>query len=141
MHRFSHKELGREQKIGIVIDDDKHHIEMKIASNNLKNTRYVRDNRQGLTCHAAASTCNNFVLGTQYERLNDTTFSATLILFNDVFSTSGSTADLNHVHVSMDRGYWACKILTFFLSSGAVIWGTVKRVPWFPFTYGQNQIK
>ena len=66
----------------------------------------MRDTRQGLTCHAAALTSHNFVLGTQHERSNDTTSSATLKLVNDMFSPSRATADLNRFRVNIDRGCW-----------------------------------
>ena len=41
----------------------------------------------------------------------------------------------------MNRGYWIYKVLSFILGSGAVIWGTIKRTPWFPFVYGQKKKK
>lgn len=108
-------------KISMVIDDDKHHANVKIASDNLKNARHVRDNRQGLTCHAAASTSNNFVIGTEYERSNDTACSAALRLINNIFSPSGADVNLNHVQFNMDRGYWVFRIIAYLLGAGVVI--------------------
>ena len=70
------KDWDINQKMSIVIDDDKHHFNINVGTDNLKSARHVRDNRQGLTCHAAASASNNFTLGTQHEKSNDATFTA-----------------------------------------------------------------
>ena len=107
-------------KLSIVIDNNKHHINMKLASDNLKNTRHVRDNRQGLICHAAASTSNNFIIGTEYECSNDTACSATIRLVINIFSPSRACANSNHTHVSINRGYWIFKIIIYLLEAGAV---------------------
>ena len=72
-------------KLSAVIDDNKQHVDMKKASDNLETTRHVRDNYQGLACHKAASVSNNFVIGTQCERLNDTSSTTCLRLVNNIF--------------------------------------------------------
>ena len=106
-----------------VIDDDKHHFDMKTGSNKIKKSRLARDNSQGIELHIAETTSINFVLGTEFERANDATYSSTLIFIRNIFSPSGATAMLNHAQVHMDRGHCAHTALFFLLGSRTFICG------------------
>ena len=99
----------------------------------------MRNNLNGLTYHEADSTSNKFMLGTQHERSNDATTSATLILTNYLFCQSRAVVNLNHAHVNIDLCYWIYKVLSFILGSGVVSWSTVKRTPWVPLAYEKTE--
>ena len=43
------------------------------------------------------------------------------------------------VEIIADRGYWGRDMLRYLLSKGADILGTVKRLNWFPFTWGKKE--
>ena len=51
----------------------------------LQKTRLSRRNRQGMAHYTATTTSINCVLGAEYERANDETFSAALRLIKNVF--------------------------------------------------------
>ena len=47
--------------------------------------------------------------------------------------------NLSNVTLASDRGYWSVALLFgFLLRAGANVIGTVKRSPWFPYTYDRK---
>ena len=98
----------------------------------------MRDNRQGLACHKAAATSNNFVIATKCERSNDSSCNVALRLINSIFSPSRANVNLNHAQFKTDRGHWVIKLLNHLLGAGTVICGIVKRTVWFAFACNQK---
>ena len=53
------------------------------------------------------------------------------------FSRPGTDMSVPYLVLHLDRGYWCWDLIMFLLSSCCQIWGTIKRMPWFPFTCDQ----
>ena len=51
--------------LSALTDDDKHHMDIQVAAEKLKKSRFVRENRQGMKCHAGATTSIDFFLETE----------------------------------------------------------------------------
>ena len=58
-----------EQKMSIIINDDKHYLNYKIATNNIRLTSHIRDNRIGLINYTVALTRTNIIVRTEYEKV------------------------------------------------------------------------
>ena len=91
--------------MNVEIDDDKVHLNHRIATDNARRVRHVRDNRVGIVCHTLACTCTSVLVAFEYEIENDTTTKALMRLIKKTHSPSGAELSINHVRHSMDRGY------------------------------------
>ena len=56
-----------------VIDDDKHHINYKVSTNNLRLECHIRDNRLGRMNHDVALTGANLIFWNECEKPSDAT--------------------------------------------------------------------
>ena len=55
------------------------------------------------------------------------------------YKDEGSAPNLSDkVELIADRGYWGRDMLRYLLSKGADLLGTVKRLNWYPFTWGKK---
>ena len=59
--------------MSVVIDDDKHHLNYKILTDNLRFTRHIRDNMLGMVNHTVALTGTNDILWNEHEKHSDST--------------------------------------------------------------------
>ena len=72
-----------------------------------------------------------------YKKPDDSVLSVTKQLVKKTFSAPGTDMSVPDLVLHLDRGYWCWDLIIFLLSSCCQIWGTIKRMPWFPFTYDQ----
>ena len=134
----------RTGKISIALDDDKIWLNLKSAPMqdlfNLKFSRHVKPNRNGLTCHTAVTSSILFPMGACFERAKDTTLGCFTRLLNSMFGQGGEQANLRNVHIHSDRGYMLpAVVFEFLLNAGAELVGTIKRMSYcWPFTYKQK---
>ena len=68
--------------LSTVADDDKHHVGMIVASNDLKKAHIARNSLNSMECHTVALNSINFSLSVEYERANDTTSIVALRLID-----------------------------------------------------------
>ena len=55
------------------------------------------------------------------------------------YEDEGSAPNLSDkVEIVADRGYWGRDVLRYLLSKGADLLATVKRLNWYPFTWGKK---
>ena len=73
---LKHWNVNRD-KLHVCIDDDKFHLSILQGTDNLKLSRHVRDNRNGLTNHVLAASGLGLKLATEYEKFDDNAVSTT----------------------------------------------------------------
>ena len=117
-YNFLVKNWDTNGKLSLIIDVDNHHAHMKVVHDNLKNTRDVRENREGLAYY---STSNNFIISTDHRHSNNAHFATIVHLINIIFSLSIVEINLKNHQTSMGRGYWARKLLSYLLGVDATI--------------------
>ena len=127
----------------VALDDDKRHHDNNSSqeSGGLKQTVHAECRRKGFVAHSAVLATCRIMVGFTWERVGDTSTSCyKRIVHNQFGGSSGSNLPpaLGGIIFASDRGYWCVELLfQYLLLSGADIHGTVKRCPWFPFTYSQ----
>ena len=127
----------------VALDDDKMHFNVTKQTNcmGLKQQRHIKDNRMGFTAHTSALAAMDVPIRVDMERERDTSHICYVRQMKKLFggNCGDGIPNLGNVTVASDRGYWSVPLtFGFLLRAGANIIGTVKRSPWFPFTYDRN---
>jgi hypothetical protein len=76
-----------------VFDDDKMHFQATKATAFLKISQHVRDNRRGPVCHHCVLTATGLMVGSRFERLEDTAESCTRQLVKQQLAASQGGGD------------------------------------------------
>lgn len=139
--------------IRMTCDDDKHHFNFGVKQKDvpldensyLKRERHVKDNAPGMVADVCVYTGSGFPVHIHYRRKGETEFDsvkdAFKYLFNFGSDNPNSQPNLSgKVELAADRGYWRIPLLSWVLTLGAGILGTVMRQPsWFPFDWGRKK--
>ena len=123
--------------VHIEVDDDKVHLNHKIATDNVRRVRHAIDNRVGIVCHALAFTSTEVLVAFEFETQNGTKSSAVIRLIKNDHAPSSAELSLNHVRHAMDRGYWSFKVTNKSTEAGSQVCGTAKICPWLPHAHGK----
>jgi hypothetical protein len=132
-----------QKKMIIALDDDKRHYDNNSAqeTDGLKQTVHAECRRKGFVAHSAALPTCGIIVAVTWERVGDTSTSCYKRIIQSQFGNGHGSSlppDLSGLLFASDRGYWSTELLfEYLLKSNADIHGTVKRCPWFPFTYQQ----
>ena len=132
-----------ESKLRLVIDDDKVHCEstMKRYWSTIQKMKHVVCNRWGLTVHTLASSVTGLIYGVRTQRVEDSTSESVKKVLSLQFKRPNSDIpDLRNLFLAVDRGYSDCKsLITWVVKCNGVMFGTMKRTLWAPFTFDQKK--
>ena len=132
-----------ESKLRLVIDDDKVHCEstMKRYWSTIQKMKHVVCNRWGLTVHTLASSVTGLIYGVRTQRVEDSTSESVKKVLSLQFKRPNSDIpDLRNLFLAVDRGYSDCKsLITWVVKCSGVMFGTIKRTLWAPFTFDQKK--
>jgi hypothetical protein len=132
-----------QNKMIIALDDDKRHYDNNTAqeTDGLKQMVHAECRRKGCVAHSAVLPTYGIMVGITWERVGDTSTSCYKRITQSQFGNghgSNLPPDLNGLLFASGRGYWNLDLFfDYLLKSNADIHGTVKRCPWFPYTYQQ----
>ena len=133
----------REPYLRLVLDDDKVHCENNTSSSwgTLKRVKHVKCNRFGLTVHTLASSCTGLIFGLRAHTVDDSNKSCVQKILSSQFKDRDRDfPDLRNVTVAIDRGYGDdSSLLSWIVSMGGSVIGTMKRTLWAPFTWDQSK--
>ena len=76
-------------------------------------------------------------MSSDYEYPDDSVLSVTKQLVTKTFSRPGTGMSVPYLVLYLDRSNRCWDLTMFLLSSYFQIWGTIKRMSWFPFTCDQ----
>ena len=136
----------------LTFDDDKQHYNSTVRSEDrphdenhtLKSVRHTRDNVQGQVVDAMVYSCSGLPVHIHYRRKGESETTSFKKTVQKMFGFEEGTTPPNlhgRVIFAADRGYWNSSIAHWILSLGADIFGTVKRMFWWPFSYGKQPPK
>ena len=119
------------------ICNNKHHVNFKLPTDNLRVTDHAIKNRTGLANHTASCTGRHIVACMGHENHDDRTSKTWNIMLHGIISPSSNELSLTYLQVGTGRGYCAWNIITMLVLAGAFVFGTEKRHDWFQMTFGQ----
>ena len=136
----------------LTMDDDKNHYaygamrDVKVNhDSHLKRARHVRDNRKGFNNHVVAYAASDIPIISMFEHEDhDSLFDCVLDIMKSFFKKKNPDK-LNlsgQATLAVDRGYMRLALLSWWLSTGGDIIGTVMRgMNWVPYTFGDEKKK
>lgn len=117
----------------VSLDDDKKKASVGKGKNMQGLKQHVlSDLRRGIVGHTAVSPATLLTLGVMWEKKGESSYECYVKLVKELF---GEDPKLDKVTFCSDRGYWILDLLKYLLERGADIHGTVRRQPWYYWTY------
>jgi hypothetical protein len=136
----------------VALDDDKVHFHMATSSIRndgeylvgMKACQHVKSNVRGFTIDSAVSSATGFPLNFSVLRQGESNTDNYERMLKCMFSHRFSRVEtmnsaLNGIIFCSDRGYWVAPLISLILCLGGVVFGTLKRAWWVPFTYDQTK--
>ena len=114
-----------------VIDNYKHYLNNKIATNNLRLTHHILYNRADLTSYTSFFTSTNMIVRRECENSNDNTKKLTERIMNILFYPNRNELSLVFLDVFMDIKCWAWNTLDILVTFVGRALGLLKDVVGF----------
>ena len=104
---------------------------------------HVRENRNGFNAHCACFAASGLQIQVAFQKVECGIFDTVVEQFQGLFDTSksGIPNPTNAAALNVDLAYLRANLLSWWISSGADILGTVMRQVWLPFTFGKENKK
>ena len=136
--------------IRIALDNDKVHFQFSTQAVRkdkdylcgLKACQHVKANCRGFTIDSAVSAATGFPLHFSALRQGESNTQnynrMILFMFYHFFSNGAAMNQaLTGIIFCSDRGYWTAPLILLILGLGGIVFGTLWRMEWAPYTYDQ----
>ena len=109
----------------------------------LSRQHHVRENRNGFNAHCACFVASGLPIQVASQKVGCGIFNTVVEIFQGLFdrSKNGIRNLKNAAALSVDCAYMRVNLLSWWMSSGADVLGTVMRQVWLPFTSGKENKK
>jgi hypothetical protein len=136
--------LGYDEKMVLVMDDDKMYYQVKKRDIGCPKTRqHVKDNRKGFIDNQLVFPALQICIGAKFQEQGSTTHSTAMTLIKSQCYPTGADENMNMFNASFnfDRGYsQSWRLIKSILEHGGDIdCSTAMRIGWFPYTCGQKK--